>query len=480
MESIQDLLLVARFGFYHHIGPYLRFPGTSVHRSLGHTGTSIWDLIRLCGRLCVEQGLYHTDGETGDLLQDQKRRRIFWQFYLIDRYSSTTLDRPFAIDDKSIEVQFPADANDDELVAATPNFNSLDAFRAANLPQGPKEMTVFLFCVRLRQISSRIHIELSRLRQDPSLSLQPHLAVGRICTTLSCLLKDLASWRDTAPVIESPRCLFESGDWFVLLHLREKLSLVRRAVDLVPKSEAPPPRHLLTIFLRTALETIKQYSALSEKRAFITHTRGYFHMIFTAGLSVLYCTSVAPNLSHEDLLELTNGLRICETTLAAMSEQLPDSRSYVTVFEALRRHVSRKIHRALGVRDDSRDEAAETSHLPMIDNPGATYHLQAQSQGGHDAADRTVFGEQSYPAYQYWDGSSGAINMALAVGDHGETANGSGYDLRGGLQFPGVPGDDLLQWAFMNDETIWNMDTMLGEYVYGDPTNSGFLDGVGY
>jgi len=32
------------------------------------------------------------------------------------------------------------------------------------------------------------------------------------------------------------------------------------------------------------------------------------------------------------------------------------------------------------------------------------------------------------------------------------------------------PGDDLLQWAFLNDGTIWDMEAGLGEYAYGDPT----------
>ena len=32
--------------------------------------------------------------------------------------------------------------------------------------------------------------------------------------------------------------------------------------------------------------------------------------------------------------------------------------------------------------------------------------------------------------------------------------------------------DDLLQWAFLHEDIHWNMESVLGEYVYGDPIRS--------
>ncbi|KAJ5308812.1 hypothetical protein N7508_004191 [Penicillium antarcticum] len=79
LGSIQDLLLVGRFGIYHH-------------------------------------------------------RRVFWESYMIDRYSSITLDRPFAVTDKAIQIGFPANANDDELESAEGSgaFTDLNSFCAVS------------------------------------------------------------------------------------------------------------------------------------------------------------------------------------------------------------------------------------------------------------------------------------------------------------------------------------------------------------
>ena len=474
VESIQDLLLIGRFGVYHHIG------------------TSIWDLMRLCGRLSAEQGLHCGDGETGDLLHDQRRRRVFWQFYLIDRYSSTTLDRPFAIDDQSIEVGYPAEADDEDLMAANHMFDSLDTYREAHPPVTVNEVTVFAFCVRLRQISSRVHVELSRLRQDQSLSAQPHLAVGRICTTLNRLLQEIASWRESAPTIQNPRCLYETQEWFDLLRSREEIGVVRRAVDLVPKTDGAPPRHILALFLRIAVQTMEQYSSLSKRRTHIVHTRAYFQMMFAAGLSVMYCASLSSNLTHKDLLEVSRSLQVCESTLVNMSEQLMDAYSYIAVFEALHRHIARKIQRALGnvlglPDPENRDVESLAVQAPMSVDLVSSNILQPHTQQPENPVDDfqlPVSDPTAFTGGLDWSSTMGAPVFGSSLGMFGadEAAmNPNGYDLRGGnTQDSTMPGEDLLQWAFMNDESIWNMDMMLGEYVYGDPTNSGILDGVDF
>jgi hypothetical protein len=40
--------------------------------------------------------------------------------------------------------------------------------------------------------------------------------------------------------------------------------------------------------------------------------------------------------------------------------------------------------------------------------------------------------------------------------------------------------DDVLHWAFLNDNTLWNMEAGLGEYAYGDQNpNLSIFDGLG-
>ncbi|KAL0778885.1 hypothetical protein CaCOL14_005143 [Colletotrichum acutatum] len=125
LASIQDLLLICRFGIYHRIG------------------TSIWDVVRLCGRLCIEQGLHLNGSNSTNLMDVQMKRRVFWQVYMIDRYSSTVLGKPFSIDDRDIEASFPADANDEDLVTADQFSSDFEAFRSSHVTLDTTEMTVF-------------------------------------------------------------------------------------------------------------------------------------------------------------------------------------------------------------------------------------------------------------------------------------------------------------------------------------------------
>lgn len=112
---------------------------------------------------------------------------------MIDRYSSTILNRPFAIQDSDIEVGFPINANDEDIVAANGIFDNLEAFAATLSPDAATEMTVFYFCLRLRQISSKIHSEFSEFlprtpkQHDP----KEFLLTGKVYTVLNKLLLEL-------------------------------------------------------------------------------------------------------------------------------------------------------------------------------------------------------------------------------------------------------------------------------------------------
>lgn len=467
MDSIQDLLLIGRYGVYHHIG------------------ISIWELVQLCGRLCIEQGLHCGDAETGNLLHDQKIRRVFWQVYIIDRYSSITLDRPFAIDDSSIELGLPVDADDSDLASLSPSTGGLDNFSEYNRSTQHTEVTSFLCCVRLRKLSSRIHGQLATLRQDPSLHAQPYLAVGRICTALNGLLQELENWYQSAPALPNPTCLYESSEWFLLLFCRERIDLVRRAVDLIPKNNGAPPRHVVSLFLRAALQIIFNYSALSERKEFITYTRNYFHMMFTAGLSVMYCTSVSQHLPQAELLELSHGLQICEATLSKMSEQLTYARTYTAVFAALHRHISVKIHRARAAAlPDGSDSLVHAKNLDLgsegipFGDTGSTPQFYHHTRIGQNAEPpghgQIPVADGSWQSTSLGDfsGAGPMFNSGVATGSM------DGNLFRGGAEGHATGDDDLLQWAFLHDESVWNMDLMLGEYVYGDPVHSGPLDGV--
>ncbi|OQD84305.1 hypothetical protein PENANT_c013G08125 [Penicillium antarcticum] len=87
-------------------------------------------------RMFIEQNLHKPPliSQNISLLQEQLQRRVFWESYMIDRYSSITLDRPFAVTDKAIQIGSPANANDDELESAEGSgaFTDLNSFCAVS------------------------------------------------------------------------------------------------------------------------------------------------------------------------------------------------------------------------------------------------------------------------------------------------------------------------------------------------------------
>ena len=315
----------------------------------------------------MELGLHKEADDSVDLLEKQRRRRVFWQCYMIDRYSSTTLDRPFVIDDCDIGINFPADANDEEIEAST-ELRDLDSFCRIHGPSSLSETTIFFVSLRLRQVSSHIHTEFSRLRREQGeIPQKKYLMAGKVHVVLNSLLQELQEWRNNTPAIQNPACLYETQDWYDILYARERLSVVRRAVDLAPKSEGLPSKTILSLFLESALQTIERYYRLCNNRGnFMTHTRSYFHMLFTAGLSVMYCISVSKNTKRETLLAASEGLFHCEETLVGMATQLPDARSYVSVFEALHRDISRKLRLTIDNAADGTASAGASLSLIHI------------------------------------------------------------------------------------------------------------------
>ncbi|KAF4954948.1 hypothetical protein FSARC_11977 [Fusarium sarcochroum] len=454
------------------------------NQNLGYTiqlvGTSIWDVVRLCGRLCIELGLHNDTDIPNDLLQTQLRRRVFWQFYLIDRYSSTTLDRPFLIDDRDIETSFPVEASDEEIEAASQELQSLDAFNFAREPSLQNEMTVFFISVGLRRVSSHIQTEFSKLRREVANTSSKHVLAGHVHVVMTRLLKELKNWRSRTTVIQDPKCLYETQEWYDLLLARERLSVLRRAIDLVPKVNGSPPKEILTVFLRSALETIERYHNLCQKRDMVTHTRSYFHMLFTAGLSVMYCTSVSKKIKPEDLRASYEGLVRCQELLSSVASQLPDSQSYVSVFEALHRDVSQRLwptikDMSIGLPAD----ASLTMPDPTNDLPNFGHGSFSQDlvTGGPDPLSAGIGNMPNFSSNrQFFDHSlNGRTNLLDPVSHFSapvQAENGMSPGYR-----DGSAAVDRINWALLNYESLWNMESALGQYVYGDPTNPGAWEG---
>lgn len=447
LNPIQDLLLLTRFGIYYHIG------------------TSVWAMVRLCVRMCVEQSLHKRQELpcNESLIQEQMRRRVFWICYMMDRYSSITLNRPFAISDSDIDVGPAADADDQQLSMAEQSVHNLDEFCSQQTALVATEMSAFLAAVRLRQVSSRIHRYFAdtlnsqtsaRTGQD-----QLFLATGHIHVALQKFLVELETWRASAPVYESPTCLFERAEWYDLLQAREAFNLLRRALDVAPKRDGAPSCSLLTQCQESAVRVIALYSDMY-RRSVATYTRSYFQMMFTAGLSLLYCGSVLSRMESSSVEQCSRALEQCRTTLTNMTVDLPDARHYVAVFDALYRHISQNLNQVLQRSGQSQQETAlrpllnsetpaSTANITYSDPMTSETEIGTQNGGFHFS-----YNEAQYPQ----DGVDSMFPMSIPsiIGD------GQNYFATEGQS---VMNSDIWNWDILNDEALWNV----GQYVVGDP-----------
>lgn len=387
---------------------------------------------------------------------------------MIDRYSSLTLGRPVAIADRDIEVPFPADADDEELIAANGFVPNLTAFCASRPPQGINEMSVFFACLRLRQITSKTNVKLSQsLAVDPSLPTETSfLTMGRVYTDLHQILNELKVWRSSTPVFERPKCLYESQEWYEFIYERDRLLAIRHAMDLVPKRNALPPQDLLSLCQKSATRVILLFSDLYQQNR-ITYTRSYFQLLFIAGLSAMLCFSATSAIGHPLPHKQARALDNCGEILHSMGTKLPDAKHYATIFKALHRNISRKaetITQGLSsatqphpsyistdlprLSDTIRPSVEPTPIMPLRQHRANLYNadmVQTQFMANHASisSDGYDHGEWTFP--QDGDVFSGLSNQNTAQGD------------------------DVLHWAFFNDHRFGDIEAGLGEYAYGDP-----------
>lgn len=387
---------------------------------------------------------------------------------MIDRYSSLTLGRPVAIADRDIEVPFPADADDEELIAANGVVPNLTAFSASRPPQGINEMSVFFACLRLRQITSKTNAKLS---QSPTVGSSldtktSFLIMGRVYTDLHQILNELKVWRSTTPVFERPKCLYESQEWYEFIYERDRFLAIRHAMDLVPKRNALPPQDLLSLCQKSAARVVLLFSDLYEQNR-ITYTRSYFQLLFTAGLSAMFCFSATSAIGQPLPHEQARALESCGEILHSMATKLPDAKHYATIFKALHRNISRKAETSTqGLSSETQPHPSYTlPGLPGLSDaivPSVEHALLTSLHQQHthlNDADMV----QTQPMANHADISNDGY-------DHGQWSFPQDGDIFSGLPNQNAAqNDDVLNWAFFNDHRFWDIEAGLGEYAYGDP-----------
>lgn len=399
LDAVQNLLLVARFGMYHQLR------------------ISPWEISQVCMRQCIEWRLNMPRLNTLDPLREQHRRRIFWECYILDRYSSGILGRPFAIMEDDIHVGLPIDADDETLMASTaPSLDDVPG----NTTSRPTELSVFIHCIKLRQISSRIHtkfyagagVDMKFTESVKSTRSARNLSIGHVYTCFSRFQAELNAWRLTAPVYPHPRSLYERPEWHDFLHEKDLMLLARGALHNIPPRSLTAIDVLKDIFTAcygSARQVIELYALLMDKGA-ITWTRSYFQVIFTAGLTLIYCLSldVVKFDAHESGIH--QSLDTCQRILQFFKEKMPDAGSFTLAFELLKTECVKPRN----VAEDEERQLTVTMPYQSVDQ-----YQSSSGSGTHtlDLSSFPVVPDVQYNTFvdpQLYDLNTGETNMGFA------------------------------------------------------------------
>ena len=323
-EALQNLLLIARFGMYHHIG------------------CSLWEISQLCMRQCIELRLHKRPLKPLDPLKEQHFRRIFWECYVLDRYSSGILGRPFALAEEDITVLLPINTYDDYIATTVPEDLNATCQPGA---MAITEMSIFIVFIGLRRISSNIHTTFYTRRPVGPFADSRCMgaqSTGHIYVAFMRFKSELDAWRLTVPAFSNPRSLYERSDWHDFMYHKDMLLLARGALHSLPTPltlSSSSTKKLLSACYTSATRVIQLYADLMDIRA-ITWTRSYFQVIFTAGLTVTYCIGMGmlSHIPHDPLgqSEAIETIGRCATILRHFKDQMPDAGSFTIVFDILK------------------------------------------------------------------------------------------------------------------------------------------------
>lgn len=147
----------------------------------------------------------------------QRYRHVFWEGYLLDRFSSSILGRPFAVKDEAISVDVPSGSSD----------------------------KVFQLFLRIGRITSHMHNSMYHPRlQNNTTYTDPRpdetseldkLGPSDALSHLRVFHAQLQRWNLEAPVHESPTCVYEKAGYFEMVFQESRLWLFRAVIHELPE-----------------------------------------------------------------------------------------------------------------------------------------------------------------------------------------------------------------------------------------------------
>lgn len=229
----------------------------------------VWYILGSALRMCADMDLHNDLSPTGnsDAFTTDRRRRLFWCTYSLDRQICFYLDRPVGIPDEFIKCPYPSSLDDADLIPGS----TILTDGSDNLPSY-KNVARAMFAVR--QIQSQVQRTLYASNPVPS----PIPIEDWKAHTVA----NLTAWRDTVPQTSyAMNCAFNT----VFFRLNYAHTM------LVLHNLSPQNYHLqVSDYIRVcelAKELIGCYVELQHTMS-INYTWAAVHNLFLAGTSYLF------------------------------------------------------------------------------------------------------------------------------------------------------------------------------------------------
>ncbi|KAL4959696.1 transcription factor domain-containing protein [Aspergillus stella-maris] len=333
IEALQAVLLLCQY---------------RMANSVQDTSTSMWHLVGVASRMCLELGLHREqeyrkdEQDQGLLVMNEIRRRSFWCVIAMDRIVSITLGRPLAIRLQDTDVALP-DPGLDLVVNSDTPFDP--SFAVTHCPTA-----LFVHIVRYRvicgDIMTALHIGSMRARTDSQSALK---ARDELAETLFEWRRDISG----LPLVEDEELnllddrgsSFRTRAWYEMLYYNALLMLYRPSPALSGCYSCDSSA-LQNIFV-AARGSITLYAQLHRWKR-INYTWITLHAVFLAGLSYIYAVGrhfrrdfqqggpdTASLEKDPTIVDIVNDCRTCSNVLVAISERWNMAKNCYDVFNRL-------------------------------------------------------------------------------------------------------------------------------------------------
>ncbi|KAF2161131.1 hypothetical protein M409DRAFT_28461 [Zasmidium cellare ATCC 36951] len=457
LSGIQNMLLIARFARYYHID------------------CSIWDMSRTCMRQCIALKLHRPPRKSLAPIDEQVLRNVFWECYLHDRYSSGILGRPYAIAEEDITVQLPVEVSETDLISA--HVSSLDD-PSLQYFTNPNEVSVFRFIVGLRRVIAKITNHFHRAHTSSSRPGRTLADAQRVRADFDHLLNQLMQARSKAPIFDNPTSLYQRSEWYDFLFEKERLTLIRGALNQIPLDGFHPPQELLRSCLGCGINVIELYMALFS-HGHITWMRSYFQILFTSGLSIMYSASFLSqnraSVQHDqsDLdVRAARALASASELMKMFVIEMPDAARFAMVFEGLMKQYMGTGTRAVPTRattPSGHEPTAESNKPADVAFESNAMQLGPQAVPEHQDVPSTYLGADLLSIHHPADAPS---ELHLQAPQHSQVHHDNSFLTQG-------PFDESQLWTLFSsapDSILGQVEAGLGEYAWGIPPDNNLFD----